>query len=222
MRISSPKLAVWGVLLLAASAVFAQMPQPFSADMTTTMKNGEKMTGKWYFAPPNMRVDVTSPSPQSERGNGAGMFGNMIVITNVSTQTTYMLMPQQQMYMEFHGDRQNSMSPGLRNLLHLKPGADPCSNDSDKTCKRLGTETVNGRSCDKWEMTDKKTGQKGTLWVDQKLHVPIRVVNDDGFVMDLTNIKEGSPDASLFKVPAGYKPFDPAAFGGQSGQRRPK
>jgi len=214
----SLKLAVWTLLLLAASSAFAwQTPQPFSADMTSTMKNGEKMTGKWYFGPPNMRIDMTS-MPQSERGNGAGMFGNMSMIINGSTQTTYMLMPQQQMYVEFHGERQSSMSPGLRNMLHMRGGTDPCTNDPDKTCKKLGTETVNGRSCDKWEVTDKTHG-KEMIWMDQKLHFPVRVQGDNGTLTEFTNIKEGAQDASLFKVPAGYKSFDPAAMGRQ---RRPK
>src|SRR5947199_7680427 len=117
-RTMGVRLAVWMLLLLAASAVFAQMPQPFSADFTTTTGSGEKGTGKWYFSPPNMRIDMTS-MPQSH-GDSSGMFGNISMIMNGATQTNYMLMPQQQMYMEFHGERQNSMSPALRDMLHMK------------------------------------------------------------------------------------------------------
>ena len=220
MRISSPKLAVWGVLLLAASAAFAQMPQPqpFSADMTSTRSNGEKMTGKWHFSLPDARLDMTS-MPQSDRRNGSAMFGNVSMIINGTAETTYMLMPQQQMYMELHGTRQDSMSSGLRPLLLLRSGTGPCSERADMTCKQVGTETVNGRSCEKWEFTNKKTNAKGTMWIDQKLHFPIKAVDDGGTVTEFTNIKEGPQDPALFKVPAGYKPFDPAALGGQ---RRPK
>lgn len=213
MRILRLKLAVWGLLLLTASAVFAQMPQPFSADFTNTMHNGEKMTGKWFFSPPNMRVDMNS-MPGRDQGPVAGPVS---MIADSAGQTNYMLFHGPHMYMEFHGDRQNSMSPGLRDLLRQKPGVDPCSGRTDCTSRKVGTETVNGRSCDKLEVTDKSG--KSTLWIDQKLHFPVRMQGQDGATMDLTNIKEGPQDPSLFKLPAGYKPFDPSAFGGQ---RRPK
>ena len=212
-RILSRKLAVWGMLLLAASAVFAQMPQPFSADFTSTMHNGEKMTGKWFFSPPNMRVDLNS-MPGRDQGP---MAGPMSMIMDNATQTHYMVLHGPHMYMESHGDRENSMSPGLRDLLRQKPGVDPCGGRTDCTSKKVGTETVNGRSCDKLEVTDKSG--KSTLWIDQKLHFPIKMQSADGHTMELSNIKEGAQDPSLFKVPAGYKAFDPSAFGGQ---RRPK
>ena len=141
------KLTLCILLVLAVSQAFAQMPQPFSADMTSTTAKGEKMTGKWYFSLPNMRIDMTS----MPRNSGGMPGGNMIMIFDTAKQTTYMLMPQQQMYMEFHGERQNSMSTSLRNMLRMKGGSDPCSGDPDTTCKKLGTETVNGRSCEKWE-----------------------------------------------------------------------
>src|SRR5262249_43413665 len=161
---------------------------------------GEKMTGKWYVDMPRMRMDMITPMPQ---GQGGGMFGgNMSMIVDSTTQTTYMLMPQRQMYMEFHGERQNSMSPSLRDMLHMKAGTDPCSSNPETTCKKLGTETVNGRSCDKWEVTHKQ-GNKSTVWVDQKLHFPIKMQSSQGYAMEFSNIKEGAQDPSLFKVPAG-------------------
>jgi hypothetical protein len=56
------------------------------------------------------------------------------------------------------------------------------------------------------------------MCVDQKIHFPVRIQEADGTTMDMNNIKEGPQDPSLFKVPAGDRPFDPSAFGGQ---RRP-
>ena len=211
-KMTGLKLAMW-VLLLVASAAFAQMPQPFSADFTTSTHNGEKVTGKWFFSTPNMRVDMNS-MPGRDQGP---MAGPVSMIADAASQTNYMLLHGPHMYMEFHGDRQNSMSPGLRDLLRQKSGADPCSGRTDCTSRKIGTETVNGRSCDKLEVTDKSG--KSTLWIDQKLHFPVRIQGRDGDTMDLTNIKEGPQDPSLFKVPAGYKAFDTSAFGGQ---RRPK
>ena len=203
------RLAVCALLVFAVSALYAQMPQPFSADMTTTMAGGQqKMSGKIYFSPPKMRFDMTA-MPESHGQSPFG--GNMSMIIDGSTQSSYMLMPQQQMYMEFHGTS-DRMNPGARNLNDLVSGKGMCGGQ-DATCKKLGTEVVNGRSCDKWERTD--ANGKSTIWVDQKLHFPIRVQEAKGTTTDFTNVKEGAQDASLFKVPPGYKPFDPSAFGGR-------
>lgn len=202
------KLAVCALLVFALPSLYAQMPLPFSADMTTSTSGGQQMAGKIYFSAPKMRFDMTSNSAARAQGPFGG---NMSMIIDGASQTSYMLMPQQQMYMEFKGTSER-MSPGARNLQNLTTGKGMCAT-SDTTCKKLGTEVVNGRTCDKWERTD--ANGKSTVWVDQKLHFPIRVQDASGATTNFTNVKEGAQDASLFKVPEGYKPFDPSAFGGR-------
>lgn len=205
------KLSLWMLLVFAVSSAWAQMgvPQPFSADFSTKTKNGTNVGGKWFFSPPKMRIDMTQMPESAAR---SPMGGNMSMIIDSATQTSYMLMPAMQMYMEIHANSNNPMSQGFRNLKNLGNGACP----QDATCTKVGSEVVNGRSCDKYEVTD-KTGKKTMTWVDQKLHFPIRIMDSDGAQTDFTNIKEGAQNASLFQVPAGYKPFDPSAFAG--GQR---
>ena len=105
----------------------------------------------------------------------------------------------------------NPMLQRMPKLQDLK--SDPCAGNQDVTCKKVGTETVNGRSCDKWEAT-KKDGQKDTFWIDQKLRFPIKTQTGN-VTTEFTNIKEGAPDPALFKVPAGYRKLDAGAFGGQ-------
>ena len=211
-RSSYAKLTLCAVLVLGVASAWAfQMgvPQPFSADVSTTTKNGTKMGGKWFFSPPKMRMDMT----QMPENAGKSPMGNVSMIIDGSTQTSYMLMPQMQMYMEIHANSpQGRMNPGMSNLQNLGNGACP----KDATCTKVGSEVVNGRSCDKYDVTD-KTGKKSTVWVDQKLNFPVRIVGSDGSQTDFSNIKEGAQPAALFQVPAGYKPFDPAAFAG--GQR---
>ena len=73
--------------------------------------------------------------------------------------------------------------------------------------------TVNGRSTDKWLMKNKKDSSTSTLWIDKKLHFPVRTVTKDA-QMDLTNIQEGEPSASLFEIPTGFRKFDMGAFAG--------
>ncbi len=197
------------VLFLLSSFALAQMPQPFSADMSTTSANGNaNMKGKFFMSLPKMRVDMADTAQRQ-----AGPFGGkMSMIVDGDSKIAYMLMPDAQMYMEFPADAKSPMMQRMPNLKDLN--SDPCAGRQDVTCKKVGTETVNGRSCDKWESTD-KAGKKETFWIDQKLHFPIKSQTAGGMTTEFTNIKEGAQDPALFKVPAGYRKFDAAAMGGQ-------
>ncbi len=197
-------------LLSAAALLFLQLalaqapmgPAPFSADMQMTSTRNSAgprdMNGKIYFGQGHMRMDML--------GGGPGG-GQSIIITDFKTQTTDILMPAQHMYME----HQAGEMPGRRHMAwsDIKPLADPhnpCAADPGTTCKNMGVEDVNGRTCDHWQITDKE-GKVSNVWVDQKLHFPIKTVTQDSTWV-LTNIKEGEPDASLFQIPAGYTKMD--------------
>lgn len=195
------------LLVLAGASAIAQMPQPFSADFTQGTANGRKVTGKWYLSGPKMRMEMNAP----QQAKSGPFGGNMVMIVDSGTKTAYMLMAQAQMYMEIPASGARDMQ-GMQNLTNLAHGSDPCAGNPDFTCKKVGTETINGRSCDKWEMTG-KNGHKSTAWVDQKLYFPIHGQDSEGNVWDFTNIKEGAQDASLFVVPPGYRKFDAAAMG---------
>jgi len=196
-------LVVWSVLALA------QMPQPFSADMSTTSANGNvNMKAKVFISLPKMRFDMSDTDQRQNNPFGRKM--NMIV--DGDSNMAYILMADAQMYMEFSADAKNPMLQRMPNVQDFKN--DPCAGRQNVSCKKVGTETVNGRSCDKWESTD-KTGNKETLWIDQKLHFPIKSQTAGGMTTEFTNIKEGAQDPALFKVPAGYRKFDAAAMGGQ-------
>jgi outer membrane lipoprotein-sorting protein len=206
----SVRFAACIVILCALSAAFAQAPQPFSADMSVTSANGNaNMKGKFYLALPKMRVDMDDTGQRQ-----AGPFGGkMSMIMDANAKMAYVLLHAQQMYMEMPLDQNNPMLQRMPRLQSLS--SDPCSvgDKGDATCKKLGTETLNGRTCDKWEVTE-KSGKKETLWIDQKIHFPIK--STDGQVTsEFTNIKEGSPDASLFVLPSGYHKFDASMMGGQ-------
>jgi len=188
------KLAICALVVLSVSSAFA-FQQPFSADSSTTSADGKvHMTGKLYVAMPKMRVDTNSA--------GAGT----IMIIDATAKTSYMLMPRQHMYMEFHADQNKVLSPNMPKFQDMISG-EPCAGRAGMTCKKIGTETVNGRSCEKWEMTDKNS-KTTTMWLDQKLHFPIKTVTAEGMTSEYTNVKEGNQDASLFQVPAGYQKMD--------------
>lgn len=202
------KLTLCVLLVLVISpACVAQVyaPQPFSADFSSTSANGTKANGKYYFSSPQFRMDMAA--------NGQ----NVSMITDGSTQTSYIVMHDRHMYMETHSNQPNPMmrqAPGLPSNFDPK---NPCAwaAQRDYTCKSLGTEMVNGRLCDKYQGTSKDGKTTGTGWIDQKLHFPIKGVSSDGGSFDFTNVKEGRPDASLFQPPTGYQKMNiPGMMGG--------
>ena len=196
------------ILFLLGAAAKAQMPQPFSADFTaSSASHAGDVTGKMFLSLPNMRMNMSS----------RGM--DMSMIMDGAKQTTYMLMHQQHMYMEL---KPGQLNPMARNLPQVESSFDPhnpcaSSQHSDATCKDLGEATWDGRTCEKWLMTQ-KNGHSTTMWVDQKLHFPIRSENSDGSIFAFSNIKEGTQPASLFVVPPDYRQMD---VGGMMGGQRP-
>jgi hypothetical protein len=191
--------AVCIVALLSVPAL-AQMPQPFSADFSRTSANGNvHVKGKFFVSAPKMRMEMADSGQQE----AAGAFGvRTTIITDVTTKMAYMLMPEPQMYIDMPLDPNDAMMQRMPKLQYF--AGDPCTGRTDATCKKLGTEAINGRPCDKWEVTE-KSGNKETLWMDQKIHFPIKSQTAGGTTSEFTNIQEGAQDPALFKVPAGYR-----------------
>ncbi len=74
--------------------------------------------------------------------------------------------------------------------------------------KQVGTETVNGYACDKYETTITHQGKpmKVFTWVATDLGVPIKIVSEDGsFSIEYKDIKPGQVADSMFEVPQDYK-----------------
>ncbi len=194
------RLTVCVLLLVSGASVWAQRPQPFSSDIAISVPKGESMNGKIYMNLPKSRWDMTSQR------------GSVSMITDGSTQTSYMIMHQQRMYMEIHGNQMNPMAQRMPKIDTNFDPQNPCG--KDVTCKKVGTETIDGRVCDKW-VTTQKDGKTSTAWIDQRLFFPIKTLSAEGNSMELTNIKEGAPAASTFVVPDGYRKMDMGGMGGR-------
>jgi hypothetical protein len=196
----------FATLLLLASLVFAQIPHltPFSADMQISSMQANPanrdMSGKMYVDQHAMRMDMEGEGPREA-----------IIITTFATNTVAILMPQQHLYME-HKAGENPMRRGPNTEdVHPYDPKNPCSAEPGTTCKNLGTETVNGRSADHWQITH-KDGRVSEVWIDNQLHFPIKTVSE-GSIWQLSNIKEGPQDASLFQIPSGYRKMDVPGLG---------
>jgi outer membrane lipoprotein-sorting protein len=196
---------VFAVVFCLSLPLLAQapaMPQ-FSAEMKMTTKAGSA-AGKLYFGGQKIRVEMTT------QGH------SVIMINDTQRKVSDMLMPEQKMYMETSTDSSQMPQRGPMAAakqpaeMHSYDPSNPCAGNSGTTCQKLGSESVNGRQCDKWQFSNAKGGTQ-TLWIDQKLHFPIRTQSSDS-TWELSNVKEGAPEASLFEIPAGYQKFDMGAM----------
>lgn len=197
MKLRTRTALVAAAILLASSLSMTQTPHltPFSADMqikSDQPPNPPEIHGKLYVDGGHMRYETQVP-------NKVGP----IVLTNFATQTDDVLLPPMNAYIEHSMDDPHARGPALamRDLRAYDP-SNPCANQLNTTCKKLGTETVEGRSCDHWELT--KKGEVVNVWIDQKLRFPIKTVTESSTVT-LTKIKEGQPSPTLFQIPADYK-----------------
>jgi hypothetical protein len=207
---------VFAGLVLAPRRAAAQAPGmftvPFSADqtITSTGRGGtpQTITGKVYVGKARTRMDMSTQG------------GNMAMIINLETKESIMLMIDRKMAMKMSADGLSGMMGGRG--MQMKPPVDtskpfdpahPCAESTDMTCTVVGNETVNGRECQKWVMTQKSTGKVTTAWIDLKLHYPIKAVSDSG-TLELRNVVEGAQPDSLFVVPPDFTVMDPKAMMG--------
>lgn len=72
------------------------------------------------------------------------------------------------------------------------------------TCKKTGTEEIDGRKTDKYETTMEGADQSLESYFDPELKVVIKQKNEDGSDKELTDIKVGAAKGP-FEVPAGYR-----------------
>lgn len=200
-------ILLWAVLLQLAPAQTpspAQTPthaRPFSADMeenaTDLAGNMRDIKGKMYVSRPLLRMDMQQPGHPL-----------IILLVNTATKTTDMLYPEQHKYMEIKANPKNPMEHGngvATEIAALR--SNPCAEGKDATCKNIGTEQVNGRTCEHWQIIDNKGKVIGDVWLDKSLRIGIKSVSERG-TRQLTNIKEGEQPASLFKIPTGYRKMD--------------
>lgn len=174
------------LLTLVAALLFstqaAAAGKQFSADMVQK-SGGETIKMRYYQGDQKMRTEM-----KNEEGQVAA------TIVDLKTRRMLQLMPEEKMYMELPmgGD-------------FAAWAADEKTQDEHYEMKRVGTETINGYLCDKYNLIPKKQGlEKATTWISRKLGYPIKTASAS-HSMELINIREGAQSASLFEVPEGYQ-----------------
>jgi len=154
-----------GVALAAATTLAATQ---FAAETVQTTAQGQQTNG---------RISVGDDKVRTE---GAQAGQRFVHISDNAKGVSYMVMPDQRSYMEMR-------MPGAMPLTQGKP-ADPCANLQGVTCRKVGTETVGGRSATRWEMSSSAGGQTRSMtqWIDDERGTPLRVQASDGSVTEST------------------------------------
>jgi len=145
--------------------------------------NGGEVQGRIFVKGDKVRREVSTSR------------GLTITILRPDKQLIWMVLPAQKAYME------------LPNLAEITGELQQFSQDR-AGMRSLGTETVNGYQCDKYETSFKTNGGsiKHFMWVARKLGMPLRITSPDGVLLtEYREIKEGGVPEALFELPAGYQ-----------------
>jgi hypothetical protein len=174
----------------------ANAPTQYSADLVVSRKVGTPVT---------MRVYSDGNRRRTEQPQGPN--GGIVVILRGDLSKRYILNPGTKTYAE----------------LPLDPRMLESSADWSKRLgivhEKVGTEDLNGETCDKYHFSVDQKAQdpqnrplmpqsqgavSGFIWVSQSTHMLLKSENSVT-TAEWKNVKIGSPDSSLFEVPADYK-----------------
>jgi hypothetical protein len=129
-------------------------------------------------------------------------------ILDTAKKEGYFIVPDKKVYlvqppdMAQHNGAPYSVSPN------------PCEKISDRlnlaTCKKLGSDKINGRVAEKWQVTagDAKQLFTTTIWVDRDLNAVVKSQSSRG-TLEFQNLRIGPQPASLFVLPTGYSAQKP-------------
>jgi hypothetical protein len=188
--------AVWMSVLVIPILAAAQgaKPKTFSADFDlTSPKNDKLMTGRFYFAPPKVRIDMNDVQNKV----------SAVVILDYDKNSLIAILPQFHTYTETSIDPKSSPEGSIAGPDFVS--ADPCAGHPEWKCKKTGIDTLEGRTCDVWDIMTNDSDHD-TEWIDQKLSFPTKYRRADGTSLEYTNIQEGQQRArSLFQVSPGYR-----------------
>lgn len=160
--------------------------EEFSADFVNK-SGGQTQQGKIYIKGNKMRQEITTGTQKH------------VSIIRGDKKVSWLLIPEQKVYMEVEYKEPEPVTAS---------GIEEATNN--RAHQRLvGKETVNGYSCDKYELTyqDKSLG-KQTVWISQKLGVMVKseqMISGLPFSTELKNIAVKDVPDSVFEIPAGYR-----------------
>ncbi len=187
-----------GFLLASSSHLYAQTkgaPVSFSAEWGYYDEGELRNNGTYYAGPDAVRVEMVADSAVHHLGPEGGPYS---VIYNLKDSVAWILDHTACTYSE-----QKSLRFGMYWSHWIGHFGAPCPQET--RARRIGRETLQGRSVEKWRCTTPERHQFFT-WYDTQLQTPVRIdiYQDYDEYFELSNIKEGPQPETLFVVPPGY------------------
>src|SRR3989338_5715788 len=166
--------------------------------MTSVIKSNNEKTvfdAKLAKLGEKFRNEIDMTKALSAKGDVPPGFGRNIFIVRYDKKLSYILYPDKNKYIEqedIKGIEEKEEMPKIEK-------------------KKVGTETVDGHPCDKYEIKitykDGKS-ESGLFWEATDLDrfiIKSEMENADAkTVIEIKNVKLGSPSITLFEVPQGY------------------
>jgi len=179
---------IMGVLIIFLGFAFSAVAAEFSADLK--IKQPDKEYEFKYYAQDNFyRLEKLTGDDR------------ILVIADRTPDISWILSPEDKIYIELKGTDAAFFNP-VR-------GWEAAKEDTGE--EQVGTETVQGYSCEKYTYTLSGGTEPGIeAWYSPELEHFIRMVAhygggyEDG-IFELLNIQEAPQDDSLFKVPEDYQ-----------------
>ncbi len=135
--------------------------------------------------------------------NEDGQEGVVIVLNK--TGEVYILMPQQKMAMK-------TISTSMMSMANDPVSAYDYQLQQGGIEKEVGREVINGIDCVKKELYTESNQLLYTIWYSEKYAFPIKMVSHMDVTgntsMELTDIKDWTPDDASFSIPEGYTIMD--------------
>ena len=199
-------MSFWKALLLALACpvlgASALQAQQFSADIVTR-SNGDvsKPAGRLSVRDGKVRIET------SERPDG-------FFLIDTAQPSAYFVRPAARVFMDA------KQSSRLTRLFVPVDPDEPCKQwqamarvaglaaPGEWRCERAGEETIEGRSTVAFRVAS-NPGEGYLGWIDRETKFPLRIRTEDGSLISLQNIKDGSLPASSFEVPANVRKFSP-------------
>jgi len=178
----------------------------FSAQMVITNPNNTSQSKSADFVSSKGRTRTTSKIPK-KRAAKQGMGTVQVDIINPYEGAIWRVFPETGKYYESRGE-------GVEKLpapLLPSDSEHPCNTGDELKCSNLGSETINGRATDKWQITapSKDAEVTTTLWFDVELGVPIRELIPGKMMREMADIKVGPQSEQQFQLPAGVEKIEP-------------
>ena len=179
------------VLIAVLAAGHFAVAQEMAAEQIGHDSSGHTFKSKVYLS--HNKVRIESESDKS------------IMLLDLDAGTSVVLDPERKTYMEQPAGMTRQNVTAFKTADNTPCVRNPNSKGTG-TCTQVGTEMINGRKADKWEIIQPMGGQTVTahVWLDTQWHFRVKQ-EVAGMTGEMQNIKEGPQPAAIFEIPSDYQ-----------------